>query len=205
MTRIQFNKMFATSMPAVMRASPEYQALEKKYPGIIDHVLSRMRPTLGEYSIARMPLLLGRIADIYDTNLTETELRQVLAFYRSPTGIWLIGVIASGSDVSAIFQRGMQNPDSAIDGGDIRAATSGAALPSVIAGMTPERMNEIVAFSVTPAGRKVKAIGSQSAAVAAAWANEKDPRVEAAMLKVVIDARREYIAKIDSAAPGSRS
>jgi hypothetical protein len=204
-TRIQLDKAFNQSIPAAMRAAPEYQALERKYPGLIEFTLVRMRPSLNQYALSRMPALLEQVATIYGSHLTEAELRQVLAFYRSPTGAWVITTVANGSDTSAILQRAMQNPEGQIDGGDLRAATTGAAMPALAAGMTPERIKDLLGFVATPAGRKLRAINAEVLAASAAWTNGKNPEAEARITQVVVDAIREYITKADGKAPKTRS
>lgn len=198
-TRAQLIKFFQVTVPEQMRARPEYRALEAKYPGVIEHVAARMQPVVTDLTLKRMPLLLERVAAVYTARFTPAEVEQILAFYRSPTGLWVVATVAQGTDLSAVLKTKMNDPSSAIRAEDVTGSTRGASFPALVAGMTPERQRAIAAFEATSAGRKLPAANAEIAQIAAAFANEGTAD-GAQVSKVVIEAIQSYVAEADARA-----
>lgn len=198
-TRAQAIKFFQVTVPEQMRAQPEYRALEAKYPGVIEHVVGRMQPVVTDLMLKRMPRLLERSAAVYTARFTPAEVEQILAFYRSPTGAWVVATIAQGTDLSAMLKIKINDPSSAIRAEDVTQSTRGASFPALVIGLTPERQRVIAAFGATSAGRKLPAANAEMAQIAAAFANEsaaEDDQVG----KVVIEAIQSYVAEADARA-----
>jgi hypothetical protein len=193
-TRIQFDKMFSKTMPEAMRQVPAYQQLEQQYPGIIMAIVNGSRPIIEAKTNERKPELIARLSALYAGYMTDAELGKALDFYGSPTGKWVIQTVATNSDAAAVMQRGIENPETAMTPEDVTNSTINPALPTLVAGMTPERLKTATAFAATSAGRKVKALQPQINQAAADWANKLKVDAGSEVGTAMIGIAQSYIA-----------
>ena len=193
-TATQFDKMFTKTMPDAMRQVPAYQQLEQQYPGIIMAIVNGSRPIIEADTRKNAPNLIGRLAAIYDSHMTEQEIDKAIEFYRSPTGKWLIMQIATNSDTAAVMQRSIDDPDTDMTPADIRKSTTEAALPSIIAGISNERRAAAQAFMATSAGKKIRALGPQINQSTADWANSLKAESGDAVAQAMLAIAQKYIA-----------
>src|SRR3546814_15833094 len=104
-TSLHMVKFCDETMPSVVAANPDLAEREVEYPGIIKRLIEAMRPEIERQVIDGLPVLWDRMAAVYAGALTDPEMREMLAFYRSPTGQWLIESIGEGADFSKLMKR----------------------------------------------------------------------------------------------------
>lgn len=193
-TVAQTRRMFDTTMPDLFGKDPNLAMLEKQYPGIIRHMVDSARPVILDNVTAQLPVLWDRLAPVYAEALTETEMRESLAFYRSPTGVWLIDTMANNADFTKAMGRMMQDPDGKLQAADLKAGAVDASVGALVKGMNADRMGAVMAFVTTPAGRKMRSIQPQLLEIITDWANESDPDTDARVGKIVGDSLTKFIA-----------
>lgn len=193
-TVAQTRRMFDTTMPDLFGKDPNLAMLEKQYPGIIRHMVDSARPVILDNVTAQLPVLWDRLAPVYAEALTETEMRESLAFYRSPTGVWLIDTMANNADFTKAMGRMMQDPDGKLQAVDLKAGAVDASMGALVKGMNADRMGAVMAFVTTPAGRKMRSIQPQLLEISTDWANESDPDTDARVGKIVGDSLTKFIA-----------
>lgn len=193
-TAAQTRRMVDTTMPDLFRKDPNLGELEKKYPGIIRHMVDSVRPEILRNVTNQLPDLWDRLAPVYAGALTETEMRESLAFYRSPTGVWLIDTMANNADFTQAMGRMMQDPDGKLEAADLKAGAVDASMGALIQGMNADRMRAVMAFATTPAGLKMRSIQPKLLEISTDWANESDPDTDARVATIVGDSLTKFIA-----------
>jgi hypothetical protein len=190
----QSSRMFDQSMPKVIAADPRLQAIEKAHPGVGAAVIAAMRPIIEHYQNRQLPLLWDQQGDLYAGTLTEAEERGALAFYRTPTGIWLIEQVTAGIDLTPLLAKQVADPKREIKAAEVRGLTNNqASAARLSASMTPERAQEIMRFAFTSAGLKLRALNPRLAELTAIWANQKDPTVLAEIQTAVHGAVASFV------------
>ena len=177
-TLSQAKKLFDETMPAAFAKEPGFAALEAEFPGVIDEVLTAIRPELEKQVIDSLPDLWGRLGAAYAGSLTDAEMRQMLAFYRSDTGRWLIDQIATNADFSSLLDTMIRNSDTNVVPRDLNIALQKPVLDNVARTMTRQREADLRAMLATSAGRKIGALNPKLLAIATEWTNEPDPEGE---------------------------
>ena len=177
-----------------MGENPNLAPVEKQHPGAIAYVIAAARPVIEKAMNDRAPLLYDRLAQIYATNLTEAELQEMLAFYRSPAGIWLIRQVAQGMDMSALFNRAMADPDTKVTSGDVVSAQQDAVISS-FPQMPAEHRAAMMRLATRPALAKLGRINPLLAAAAAEWANGAPPELQTQVNNAMIGAMQRYVAE----------
>lgn len=193
-SRIQYDKLFDETMPRSMGENPNLAAVEKQHPGALAYVIAAARPVIEKAMNDRAPLLYDRLAQIYATNLTEAELQEMLVFYRSPAGIWLVRQVARGMDMSAVFNRAMADPDTKITSGDVVNAQQGAVV-STYPQMPAEHRAALMQLGTRPVLAKLERINPLLAAAAAEWANDTPPELQQHVNETMIGAMQRYIVR----------
>lgn len=193
-TRRQTTKVFDETMPAVLADDPNVAALEVEFPGITQRMLDAMQSEVETQVVAGLPDLWNRLGTIYAGSLTDAEMRELLIFYRSPTGQWLIDGIVTGADFSKWLGTVMTNPDVEITAGDLRSAVQGGHVQAgLVRTMTAEREADLRKLFATSAGRKVLALNPKLLEVGAAWSNESTPEEDARIDAIVDGVIAEFI------------
>ena len=192
--RLQYDKLFNETMPRSMGENPALAAVEKQHPGAIAYVVAAARPVVEKAMNDRAPLLYDRLAQIYATNLTEAELQEMLVFYRSPAGIWLVRQVAQGMDMSALFNRAMADPDTKVTSGDMVSAQQGAVI-STFPNMPAEHRAALMRLGTRPVLAKLGRINPLLAAAAAQWANDAPPELQTQVNNAMIGAMQRYVAE----------
>ncbi len=193
-TVAQTRRMFDTTMPNLFRQDANLGELEKKYPGIIRHMVDSVRPEILRNVTNQLPALWDRLAPVYAGALTEAEMRESLAFYHSPTGVWLIDTMATNADFSKAMSRAIQDPGGRLEAADLKAGAVDASMGAVIKGMNADRMRAVLAFGTTPAGLKMRSIQPRLLEISTDWANESDPDTDARVATIVGESLTKFIA-----------
>jgi hypothetical protein len=192
-TSRQMVKVFDETMPSVFAANPDLAELEVEYPGIIKRMIEAMRPEIERQVIDGLPVLWDRMAAVYAGALTDPEMREMLAFYRSPTGQWLIESIGEGADFSKLMKNLIENEDASITSGDLKATVTDSVERDLKRTMTKERERDILRMYATPAGRKTVALNSRLLEIGAAWSNESTPEEDARLNEIVEGVIAEFM------------
>jgi len=193
-TVAQTRRMFDTTMPDLFGKDPNLAMLEQQYPGIIRQMIDAMRPEILRNVTTQLPELWGLLAPVYAETLTEAEMRESLAFYRSPTGVWLVDTMANNADFSVAMSRLMANPDRKMEAADLKIGAVDSTVGAVAKDMNPDRARAIMAFAATPAGRKMRSIQPRLLEIGTAWSNESDPATDARVEKIVEQSLTQFIA-----------
>jgi hypothetical protein len=196
-TQVQLDKIMK-AMPQALLADRDSAALEAKYPGLVANMVEAAREPLQRTMKRQLPALVERLATAYASALNESELREALVFYRSPTGFWLIDTVAHGADFSAMMAKMIDNPDASVRGADFNGVIR-SATPSLAAEMTHQRATEILAFLRSPTGGKIKALQPRLLELGATWTNEPDPVGDKEVEDAMVNAVKDFIAKQDAA------
>jgi hypothetical protein len=200
LTLKQSRKLFDETMPKVLAANAEYKQIEVSYPGFTAHIIAAIRPEAERSTIQRLPALWDRLGALYARNLTEADMRQALAFYRSPSGSWLIRVVGEGADFSKLVQQSIDKPDSNIQSGDLREAIIVPGAKALTSSATPAQRKDIIRFVFSPAGVKIRRLGPAVMQTVTAWSNEPQPDAEKVIEAAVTKAASEFIENADKAA-----
>ena len=147
------------------------QSLEADYPGIIDAMITAMRPEFEQGRVDALPALWVKTAAAYASNLSQDELREAIAFYSSPDGQQLS--IAERDAIASAPPANAQGQGRS----DWRLTSK------------PDNVQLSRSFNLTATGRRLAALQPQIDAIIAAWSEaptpEADARVTAALSKVV--------------------
>jgi len=192
-TSRQMVKVFDETMPSVLAANPDLAELETEYPGILKRMIEAMRPEIERQVVGGLPVLWDRMAAVYAGALTDAEMREMLVFYRSPTGQWLIESVAEGADFSKLMANLIENEEASITADDLKAAVAESVERDVKRTMTKERSRDILRMFSTPAGRKTVALNSRLLEIGAAWSNESTPEDDARLNEILEGAIAEFI------------
>jgi len=185
---------YRLQLRAGLAAAPGLAQLEQEHPGILDAVLRRIQPLLADEMAKIVPDMIDRIAAIYAARLTMPELRETLAFYRSPLGRRMIASVNAQA-----FKQGVDiGVKSASEGSEItaRQVQSGVATAgmTVFGELTAAERTDILRFSTSPTGRKLNLLTPAVSATVAAWINEPRPEVQARINDAMLQEAGAFIA-----------
>jgi hypothetical protein len=143
------------------RNDPSLRTLEADRPGIIDAIIAAMRPVVEQGRREALPRLWAETGEIYAAGLTPDELRQAVAFHKSPAGRRL--ALAERNAVANASPR----PDRAGHQAGQRTDAD------------PEDVRSRRVFAATPTGRKLSSLRPQIEAIVKAWNNSWTPEADA--------------------------
>lgn len=192
-TSRQMVKLFDETMPSTLAANRDLAALEAEYPGIIKRMIEAMRPEVERQVIGGLPVLWDRMAAVYAGAMTDAEMREMLAFYRSPTGQWLIESIGEGADLSKLMANLLENENASITSGDLNAVVTASVERDLKRTLTKERERDILRMYASPAGRKITALNPKLLEIGAAWSNESTPEEDARLSEIVEGVVAEFM------------
>lgn len=153
-TRKQLDKAYTETLPKVMKSSPVFAELEKKFPGIADVAIKAERDIVEPWSIAQLPEIHKVIADKISAYLTASDIKALLAFYKGPVGAKVLDGVAEGSDITQIAQRNLEGGDVKLTAGDIDRATARAAAPTIMRKLDAADLTALMKFTASPEGLK---------------------------------------------------
>lgn len=189
----QVRRVFADALPKGLIADPNIAALEKERPGVVKAMIAAMEPVILRHMKIELPRLWERVTPIYAT-LGESDLREAMAFYRSPTGARVIDIMMAEVDYAPLFRGMAESGDYEVRSEDVNATLMTGA-SKVSAGLTPEQRAATVAFGASPAGRRIIALTPQVNAAMLTWTNEPSPALDAELEKVAVAALTDFMAR----------
>lgn len=195
-TQVESERMFSGGeLAAALRSNPDMAETEREYPGIVDHIVIRMRPAVERMTRDALPKLWERTARLFDVHMTPSEIAQAQAFYGSPAGQRLIDAVSRNFDFKPML--GEATTDKDISAGSFRQGVA-AGMPAIIAGMSKADQAVLLAFGSTAAFAKIQKLNPEVMRVKAAWANETTPEQDAELEAIVTRAAEEFMAAKDA-------
>lgn len=179
------------SVAGVLAQDADMQALEKEHPGAIQLMVDAMAPVIREEILRTLPDLWERLGVLYAKNLTEAELREVIAFYSSPLGDRLRAAMGGSFDAGPMLREVMANPDAPISQGAMRS-TLGKTAVTTVRTLSPEDQKALAQFAFTPAGSKFVQLSPETIRIATEWTNAPSPELDAKLEKIT----EEVVTKI---------
>jgi hypothetical protein len=192
LTRGQLVAMFDESLPKMFAGNADIQALEDKYPGFIKAALDAMQPILVRQTMKGLPELWHRLGRVYGSSMSEAELRGAIAFFGSLTGVKLVAALTAGMDFDKMLA-GMGENGDVTEKALIAGIQSGA--QAAMTKMTAAEIQQFLAFSRTPGGRKMMAAAAQARATTVEWANQSSPEDEAELDRAMADVIERFVGK----------
>jgi len=129
-------------------------ALEKQFPGFLGKLQARGREELAALMAERAPVLHERLAEVYAANLSDADMRSVIAFFQTPTGKKFIRSMALSPPA------GNAADDLKLTEAEVAAAGKSAAAYS-LKQMSGDEWVELVKFGASPAGRANRALNAK--------------------------------------------
>ncbi|MEJ7927721.1 DUF2059 domain-containing protein [Sphingobium sp. AN641] len=198
LTRRQINRLYTVIMPAAIKQKAEYQEMEKVYPGISDIAIQAEREIIEPASMARLPQMHQAIADVYAQYLTSDDMDAISAFYATSTGMKALVAAAEGTDFSHMVEKNLASEDSKVEASDIKTMVMGHTA-KFLSILDDEDRRKLVAFGLSPAGRKWGGIQRLVLEATANHANQGNAEVIARATENVIKAMTDFVNKSDQA------
>lgn len=183
---------FAQNFRASALANPQGAALEKQYPGALDAAEKAGEAVVGAAMRQGAPALQTQIASLIADNFDAVEQQGLLDFLRSPAGHRLV---AMGDQM---YDRSKLSAAMAKSGGKLTQQDIASALdPNFVNKVPPADIEQMTAFSASPAGRKLAAVTPQMQQIIAIWTTETVAKAQPQMQQAIAAA----VAKVKQGAP----
>jgi hypothetical protein len=197
-TKRQIDRIYTVTMPAAVKQRADYQEMERLYPGISDVAVRAERAIIEPATIANLPKLHQTIADVYVQYLTSSDIEAIASFYSTPTGLKALEAATEGSDFSHMVDKNMTTGDGKLEASDLTKMAAGSNM-KFLSVIDDDDRRKLVAFSLTPAGRKWRTIQPMVFAAVAAQSNQLNSGVLAEATQSVVDAISNYVKTFDAA------
>lgn len=173
----ELRNLHQTFIPT-MRQDANMKVMLDAFPALGPAFVGVMEQNLDLYMRDYDARYLPRLAALFRTRLTRTELADLSAFYRSPLGIKIQNLAAGKVDASEITATGLTGAN--VDGAmmDRQLLQVGWA---VFGGLDDTERRAFAAFIGTPPGRSLVAIMPEMKSIAAEIVNSPSPAFEAAI------------------------
>ena len=183
--RTTTGKVLRDQFPKAFAKDPNFQELERSFPGITTEFLNVLEPIIVAATIKRLPIYQAKVAALFDRRMNTVELDTTADFYASPAGRHVVALAVAGLDFGPILKRELESGGTAdIASSEIRSAAAAAVVPAMKQ-LDPSELRVLAAFGATSAGQKVNQMRTELAELAAEENNRSDPAVEAEMAKAV--------------------
>lgn len=163
----------------------ETVALEKEFPGFLAELRVRGRKELASLMAERAPILQERLAEIYVANLSDADMRAVIAFFQTPTGRKFVRTMALSPPA------GNAADDLQLTQAEVADATKSAAAYS-LKQMTGDEWVELVKFGTSPAGRANRALNAKVEPVVATVMTEMMTDFTKRMQPIAMEVLEQY-------------
>lgn len=178
-------KVLRDQVPKAFAKDPNFQEMERSFPGITNEFLNVMEPIVVAATIKRLPIYQAKVAALFDRRMNPSELNATGDFYASPAGRRVVALAVAGLDFGPILKRQIESEGkTAIASGEISSAAEAAVAPAMKQ-LDPSEMKVLIAFGSSPAGLKVNQMRAELALLAAEENNRPDPATEAEIAKAV--------------------
>lgn len=167
------------------KPSEETVALDKQFPGFLDKLRARGRQELIAVMTEHAPVLHERLAEVYVANLSDADMRALIAFFQTPTGKKFIRSMA-------------MSPPSGNAADDLNltetevADASKSATAYTLKQMSADEWVELVKFGTTPAGRANRAVNAKTQPVVATVMTELMTDFAKRMQPITMEVLEQY-------------
>lgn len=186
----------AFSQAIAAGAGKDLALIEAENPGMVDGLWSAMKPLLATYLNELIPDLHDKLASLYASRLTESELEHLARFHGTPTGRKIVRQMHFGFDADPMVREVIANVEkggtSDISVGAFNAGTTGA-LRGLPALMTSADSAVLQALARAVPMAKLKSIGVDVQRLVVEWSNADDPEFE----RKLDAAMTEYMQNMD--------
>lgn len=162
-----------------------------KYPGLLEAIWADVEPEMRRESARSRPMLMQRLAALYASRLSESEIIVLNRFYRSPTGQKIIRRMHADVDYAPIVNDLLATDGARVSVQAVRSMgdKGKARLYDELTDSDKEALTELARS--LPMAKVQKAVAEIQQA-AADWMNEPDPELEARMAGLMEKAARRY-------------
>ena len=193
----EFDKHF---VPTLL-TKPEMKTLEDAYPGLVEAMHRSARPLVSETMGKRVDEIHGKIAALISKEFSAAEIADLTLFYRSPTGLKVIGGMAAAIDTTALYQKAVDTPEFSVTAEDMSrqaAASAGKATKDLSA----SELVEMIQLMARPGFVKLKSVQPQFRAILVETIGAKDPAYERKVDETLRTAMTQHIKAHAAVAPG---
>ena len=167
------------------KPSEETVALEKQFPGFLGKLRTRGREELAAIMTERAPVLHERLAEVYVANLSDTDMRALIAFFQTPTGTKFVRTMALSPPA------GNAADDLKLTEAEVAEAGKSATAYS-LKQMSGDEWVELVKFGASPAGRANRAVNGKVQPVVATVMTEMMTDFTKRMQPITMEVLEQY-------------
>lgn len=182
---------------AVMATDADLKTMIDENPGLQAAVWAAVEPEIRRSSIEGNPAFLARIAALYRSRLTATELDAVYAFFEGPTGQKLVKAMYGGINPQPVIAEAMAGSGDISGSAIVEAADAGRT--KALSTIGPEDEPALATLTRAVSTQKLQALGAEVQKLTLDYVNEDDPVLDAKIEAVIEAAFRDYFAKQDAA------
>lgn len=142
------------------KADADAAEIEKEFPGFMAKVQQSGRAELERLMTERAPGLHRQLADLYAANLTDPQMRDMIAFLRTPTGVKFVRSMMLSSS-------GADSADDLKLTAEEVAAENRAAASETMKKLSGEEWLELMKFATSPAGQANRALTEKAQPIVA--------------------------------------
>lgn len=132
-----------------VRQNAEFRRLERLHPGFIDAALDQIRAGYRSHALRLLPEFRERIAMLYASQLSATELNDLHGFYVSGPGSKIVAGMARHADSSALIRERAAGEDSSASSAAI-ATDQRSAAQNAVKDLRPSDFDAILALRDKP-------------------------------------------------------
>jgi len=190
-TMIPLNMKWAEkSIEDLPKLDAEAGEFEREFPGVHQAMWLAAKNELRAQLDSGLPDLWARLEQLYLAEMTETEIRALIAFYKTPTGKRLIEGMYGNSDLQPVIESMAASEDGSISEQSVRAATEEAKRKTVTAAnIDPKDIMPLV--GAMPLA-KMRAVGEKVQQVTLEWVNKEDPEQQERINKLMLEAAERF-------------
>lgn len=190
----QLDLLSTTIAQQIASADTSLAIAETRYPGLSQAMVNSFRPVLSSYSARVREDYRPRMVAVFRNRLSDSEARDVAAFYRSPMGRRLLGGVVDNYDAKATITSALK--DKNVDSAAVRA-DSDAAVRGALAQFSQADFAQLGELAQRQPGLlKLGAIGTELGPIRTAMENAPmTPAEEKALEAAIVAAMDSHIAK----------
>jgi len=187
----QFSQAFLGSFNQALAKDSGLTALEAAKPGLTEALRAAVTAELSRQIAEEYRHFSGALGHVYQDALTEPEMDEVIAFYRSPAGQRMMTRMKAAAQTSVAQMQ--QNGEADVQG-TLQSVTS-SALAAGIQSLSAEDLQAVTAFSTRPAGLKMAQTQGRIMAVTTEQTQAMVARLSAKFQPVIQQVMARYLSQ----------
>ena len=104
-------RMVDTDMALSFKSDEDFKELEAEYPGFTDAVLAELKPALVRFTKRELPSYHRRVADLFASRLSASEIADVTQFYMTPVGRKVLQGMQDNVSIKSMLDEVATDPD----------------------------------------------------------------------------------------------